>query len=448
MIKSKPSIKILLAALLPLSVLLLSACGGESRPSTGQTQQTDAKNPPPADTQDENIRLDLAVSGESDYTLVYDGTNKAVTALVEDFVKAMNDEYGISINRVAAAQAERDYGHEIVVGNVRPGADAVVQRVRPRGDFAICVSGDDWVLYATGDTEYTYLFDVLTDRILPDITNGNLFVESDGDFVYHESDLAGVGYAQYIRRKGTLSAEFLDQILERRQFSASDGTTLPYRLYLPSNYDPDKAYPVLLFLHGAGERGNDNAAQLKHVIPNLFNNQQDSPVFDSILIVPQCPSGQQWVDTPWANGNYNSKRVRESNELAAVLELLDSVGQEFSTDPDRCYVMGISMGGFGAWDLIMRHTDRFAGAVPMCGGADVRMAPKLVNFPIYTAHGSADTVVPPSGTQAMVKALEDAGSTAITYVELAGKGHEIWDEISANPAVINWLFQQNRAGRE
>ena len=231
------------------------------------------------------------------------------------------------------------------------------------------------------------------------------------------------------------------------QFSAhtaelSDGTTLKYRLYLPEDYDAKKVYPLLVFLHGAGERGDDNEAQLLHMMLTMLN-LKNSPLREAIIFAPQCPSGQQWVDTPWANGNYSTSAVKESNELAGVVEIVDQLWFDYSIDEDRIYAMGLSMGGFGTWDLLMRHRDIFAAGVPICGGGDPTMADVLVDVPIYTFHGSADPTVPVDGTRAMAEALEEAGSTVFTYEEMEDMGHGIWSTVAARPDVLRWLFEQS-----
>ena len=129
------------------------------------------------------------------------------------------------------------------------------------------------------------------------------------------------------------------------------------------------------------------------------------------------------------------------------MELLDKVAKTYSTDSDRYYVMGISMGGFGTWDLIMRNPDKFAAAVPICGGADPSMAEVLKNHPIYTTHSTDDPTIPVSGTREMVEALQNAGSTAIKFDQDTGYGHDIWTSFTKQPQVTEWLFAQKLSDR-
>ncbi len=231
--------------------------------------------------------------------------------------------------------------------------------------------------------------------------------------------------------------------LTKSTHTDENGKTLPYRLYLPKDYSEDIAYPVMLFLHGAGERGTDNASQLNNVIQKLYNDR-NSPFYQCILIVPQCPADEQWVDTPWANGNYRLDNIPMSSALTAALDLLDYVIETYSVNEARQYVMGISMGGYGTWDLLMRYPERFAAAIPICGAADRTRAASLVNVPIWTFHDSTDTVVPYSGTKIMVSAIRSAGGTVIKYTETARYGHSVWDSAVATDGLFDWLFSQRK----
>ena len=225
-------------------------------------------------------------------------------------------------------------------------------------------------------------------------------------------------------------------------YIAEDGTELPYRLFSPENYREDREYPILLILHGAGERGTDNSLQLKNAVQNLFNDTT-SPVYGAFVVCPQCPEApNQWVDTPWADGNYSLNEVPQSNELAAVEELLLQLMEDLPVDNARVYVMGLSMGGFGTWDLLMRNPTLYTAAVPLCGGADPAYAEVLVNTPIYTVHSTDDGAVPCAGTREMVAAIKAAGGEKIIYEELEGYGHNVWDYASQKPEIIRWLFDQ------
>ena len=226
----------------------------------------------------------------------------------------------------------------------------------------------------------------------------------------------------------------------------SNGYTLPYRLYIPKNYDCGERYPLVLFLHGAGERGTDNEAQINVGIAKAFEDVT-SPIYDAIVVAPQCPVGSQWVLTPWEKGNYIVDNVPESRELECVCGILDECRDFYNIDEDRVYVTGLSMGGFGTWDMLARHGARFAAGLPICGGGDASRAKMLKRIPIWTFHGSDDGAVPVAGTRAMFSSIKKEGGEEIGYTEFDGYGHNVWDAVYTDRQVIDWLFAQSREAR-
>ena len=220
----------------------------------------------------------------------------------------------------------------------------------------------------------------------------------------------------------------------------SDGeSSMPYRLYIPEDYDSTKEYPTIVFLHGAGERGNNNTSQLANAIQNLFDTQEQMK--NAIVIAPQCPSGKRWVETDWTKGNYDSDAIAEE-QLAIVMKILESVQMQYSTDNDRIYAIGLSMGGFGTWNLLMNHSDVFAAGIPICGGADTSKAEILKDIPIWTFHGTSDPTVPYSGTKEMVDAIQAVGGQKITFTTYEGANHIIWNTAAETEGLIDWLFSQ------
>ena len=222
-------------------------------------------------------------------------------------------------------------------------------------------------------------------------------------------------------------------------------SVMPYRLYVPEDYDSEEEYPVVVFLHGAGERGNDNTAQLIHAIQNLFDTHNQMK--DAVVIAPQCPFGKRWVETDWAQGSYDSDAV-ETTQLNTVMKILDAVQNEYSTDSDRIYAVGVSMGGFGTWNLLMNHSDVFAAGIPICGGADPAKADILKDVPIWTFHGTADSAVPYSGTEEMVNAIRAAGGQKIIFTSYSGADHNIWNTAAESFGLIDWLFSQRLSARQ
>lgn len=240
------------------------------------------------------------------------------------------------------------------------------------------------------------------------------------------------------------SAADIYEVFAQKTFTGSNGLTMPYRLYVPADYDAEKyTYPVLLFLHGAGERGDDNTLQLKNAMQLLFDDVE-SPIYECIVIAPQCAEGNQWVDTPWADGNYLMSLLDESKSNECALELLASVEKDYSVNAARRYVMGLSMGGFGTWDMLMRHSEMFAAGIPICGGADPDCAFEVVDTPIYTFHGTEDTTVPFAGTRDMVQAIRDEGGELVNFVAAEGYGHLVWDYAVQYDGLTSWLFSQKK----
>jgi predicted peptidase len=227
----------------------------------------------------------------------------------------------------------------------------------------------------------------------------------------------------------------------------NDPTTalaLPYRLFVPNTCSTENPCGLLLFLHGAGERGHDNQAQLKNdalawIQPSA---QTQHP---TMVVYPQCPLDMQWVDVPWDKGIYDIRKTTISQPLAAAMKLLSSLQSELPVDPDRLLVTGLSMGGYATWDLLVRNPTLFAGAVPLCGGGDPSQTAAICNLPVWAFHGDSDPAVPVSGSRKMIKALQEAGGNP-RYTEVAGGGHDIWARAYRDVEVLHWLFSQKRSG--
>jgi len=168
--------------------------------------------------------------------------------------------------------------------------------------------------------------------------------------------------------------------------------------------------------------------------------QAEQPCF---FIAPQCPQGQQWVNTPWTRGSYSQNAVRISDNLQAVLGIVQAMQREFSIDPKRLYITGMSMGSYGTWDLILRHPTMFAAAIPICGAGDPRRASSLQGTGVWAFHATNDPVVPVSGSRDMVQALRATGQNP-TYTEYAGGGHNSWMRAYATPGLTAWLFSFQR----
>jgi predicted peptidase len=227
---------------------------------------------------------------------------------------------------------------------------------------------------------------------------------------------------------------------EAREWTAKDGTVVKYRWCAPDKIEPGKSYPLVLFFHGSGERGSDNAAQTKHgVLPILEGTEKlGQPVF---LIAPQCPLGRWWSPVKTEKG-LPAEADKPDSLLAAILALVEESVTKHPVDPKRFYVTGLSMGGYATWDLLGLAPDRIAAAIPICGGGDPTLAVRFKNVPIWAFHGEKDTAVPVERTHEMIAALVSAGGKpkSTFYPELA---HDSWTLTYSDPAVIRWMLDQH-----
>ncbi len=238
------------------------------------------------------------------------------------------------------------------------------------------------------------------------------------------------------------------QALTYSDKKVSQTTTLPYRLYLPENYDSSKKYPVLLYLHGAGERGSDNMAQvagsnlgvtfpLKRIIFGSYRN-------DVIIVAPQCPLDKRWVETDWTPGGYKIDEVPQSvpSKLAASL-LYNEIFQKYSVDLSRVYGAGISMGGFGITDMAMRYPDLFAAIVNSAGGADSGEFALLSTTALAGYNSNSDTTVGYEALAQLCGNMKDAGLDA-RYTHVEDIGHLSWLVAYQDAELLHWLFSKTK----
>ena len=173
-------------------------------------------------------------------------------------------------------------------------------------------------------------------------------------------------------------------------FQGAGGKALPYQLLEPERLEPGRKYPLVIFFHGDGKRGDDNQKQLKHGIEILTGteNRKQYPCF---YVAPQCPAGEQWVNVPWSE-DAHAQPNPPSSSMALAMALIEHLQELYGNiDARRLYITGLSMGGFGTWDAITRWPHRFAAAVPICGGGDTAQASKLVTLPIWAFHARRST---------------------------------------------------------
>lgn len=205
-----------------------------------------------------------------------------------------------------------------------------------------------------------------------------------------------------------------------------------YLLYLPKDYNgrSRKRWPLILFLHGAGERGSDVSKVAVHGPPKLVRQGRDFPF---IIVSPQCPSNERWDD-----------------EL--LLGLLDDLGEKYRVDPTRVYLTGLSMGGYGSWSLGLKHPERFAAIAPICGGGDPvvlllsdrKKLDAVKTLGVWAFHGAKDPVVHLSESERMVDALKKAGCSDVNLTVYPEAQHDSWTETYDNPKLYEWFLAHQR----
>lgn len=227
------------------------------------------------------------------------------------------------------------------------------------------------------------------------------------------------------------------------EFVGADGGVFRYRMAEKLPAEGGKV-PLVLFLHGAGERGTNNVAQLVHGVGELVC-WLDAHEKGYRLVAGQVPKGKRWVEVNW-NAKSHEMPKDPSETMSLLLQFLDKQLADPSVDVSRVYVTGISMGGYGTWDIVCRRPEVFAAAVPICGGGDVAQAKKISGLPIWGFHGSSDGAVPVCRTRNMMSALWSVGSNA-HYREYPDAGHNVWTRTYRDGEVLGWFFKQRRPSK-
>ena len=222
----------------------------------------------------------------------------------------------------------------------------------------------------------------------------------------------------------------------------SDHREYPYRLLAPEKIEANTRYPLVVYLHGAGERGDDNKHQLAW-LPRTMAEPANRAAFPCFLLAVQCPTNQRWVEVPWDAKDSTPLPAQPSPAIAAVLEAMQRIRGEQPVDPTRIYLTGLSMGGYGSFDLACRHPEWFAAVAPICGGGDERQAERLAGLPCWIWHGDADRAVPVGRSRTMVAAIRQ-WDPEVRYTELPGVGHDSWKQAYGEHGLLPWLFAQRR----
>ena len=200
--------------------------------------------------------------------------------------------------------------------------------------------------------------------------------------------------------------------------------TRKYGLFVPHDYSPSKHYPVIVFLHGVLQAGSDGTTNMGEGIgPTIAKTPEKYPF---IVVFPQ--SSGDWTG--------------DARDRLAIATL-DAIQKDYSTDPDRVILTGLSNGGYGVWHIAAMHPDRFSAIVPVAGQPSYDDCPKLTHIPIWCIHNSGDFLIFPGGSREMCKRIKEAGGN-VKYTERQSFGHGGWDEIYGDPELLNWMLAQHR----
>jgi len=227
-----------------------------------------------------------------------------------------------------------------------------------------------------------------------------------------------------------------EKILAPKIFKNSRAETLLYRLFIPPHYDQKKKYPLVVYLHGGGGRGNDNRKQIdggNGYLIDFFTGDETQVHYPSFVVAPQSPM-EGWI---------KDDLITPTRYLQLVYEIIRELQQTYNIDEARVYVAGQSMGGFGAFAIISEYPRTFAAGIALCGGGDQSKVGRLTSVPIWVFHGAKDESVDVERSRTIVAGIRNAGGK-VRYTEYADTGHIIWPSVVKEIELLPWLFAQRK----
>lgn len=246
-----------------------------------------------------------------------------------------------------------------------------------------------------------------------------------------------------------LPAQSIDELYGRETLIRGNDT-LPYRIMLPKNFKKGKKYPLVLFLHGAGERGNNNEAQLTHGA-KLFADAQNREKYPAIVVFPQCPKDNYWAKVLFSTDKDGKREFRFTPEdaptmpMRMLMALMQQLQDEYALNDKQLYVMGLSMGGMGTFEIVRRLPNKFAAAIPICGGGSDQNMEQMQGPTYWVFHGAKDDVVKLEHSTKMVAALRTVKpESEVKFTVYPDANHNSWDSTFAEPGLLDWLFSQRK----
>lgn len=233
-------------------------------------------------------------------------------------------------------------------------------------------------------------------------------------------------------------AQEREKILSPHVFKNSKSETLPYRLFVPQNYDRKKKYPLVVYLHGSGGVGDDNLKQIQGgngYLIDFFTQAASQTHYPAFVVAPQS-AGDGWIERDFS-------QPAPTRQLQLVVDLIGDLQRSYSIDGRRMYVAGQSLGGFGTFAIVSEFPQLFAAGVPLCGGSDESKVLSIIKTPLWVFHGEKDEAVPVDFSRRIVAAIKKAKGR-VKYTEYPGEGHNIWLKVVKEPELLSWLFAQHR----
>ena len=239
-----------------------------------------------------------------------------------------------------------------------------------------------------------------------------------------------------------------DNTAFQKKWLVQGADTMPYRILLPLNFDATKTYPVVFFLHGSGERGNDNAAQLTHGA-KFFLKEETRKTYPAIVVFPQCSTSGYWsnvlrtFDATQKIGFTFLAEGEPTKDMRILQSLVKYILGNYPVNKDKVYVGGLSMGGMGTYELVRRSPGIFTAAFPICGGANPATAASMKHVSWWLFHGAKDDIIYPAFSEKMFAAFKKE-KINVQFTLYPEANHNSWDATFAEPGLLPWLFAQHR----
>lgn len=233
-------------------------------------------------------------------------------------------------------------------------------------------------------------------------------------------------------------AQEREKILSPHVFKNAKSETLPYRLFVPQNYDRRKKYPLVVYLHGGGGVGDDNLKQIQGgngYLIDFFTQAESQKRYPAFVVAPQS-ARDGWIGRAFT-------KLPPTRQLRLVVDLIGELRLSYNIDVRRVYVAGQSLGGFGTFAIVAEFPQLFAAGVPLCGGANESKVLSIIKTPLWVFHGEKDQAVPVDSSRRIVAAIKKAGGN-VKYTEYPGAGHNIWLKVVKETELLSWLFAQHK----